>query len=167
LTIPLTPPAGPYKARYKDLQKATPLTEYSRLAQFSFATLAVESPPSLRKTLTSTSFSLSSRLTRYLLITGFTYELATVVTVLSYSMISGKTSLLNDTGRSGNSERTTEAAWCSCIGLVNEFMSEIVMASGLRFGMDLSLERRARRRVSSKGRMISPVEDIRPGTSIV
>jgi len=46
-------------------------------------------------------------------------------------------------------------------------MSEIVMASGLRFGMDLSLERRLRRRISSKGRIISPVEDIRPGTSMV
>lgn len=42
--------------------------------------------------------------------TGFTYELATVVTVRSYSIISGKTSLLNDTGKSGNSERTIEAA---------------------------------------------------------
>lgn len=82
-------------------------------------------------------------------------------------MISGKTSLLNDTGKSGNSERTTEATWCSCIGLVKEFMSEIVIDSGLRFGMDLSLERRERRRSSSKGRMISPVAEIRPGTSIV
>ena len=96
---------------------------------------------------------------------GFTYELAIVVAVLSYSMISGKTSLLNDTGISGDSERATEAAWCSCIGLVNEFTSKIVMASGLRFRMDLSLERRARRRVSSKGRIIYPVEDI--STSIV
>jgi len=51
LTILLTPPAGPCKTQYKNPQKATPLTECSRLAQFSFATLAVESPPSLRKNL--------------------------------------------------------------------------------------------------------------------
>jgi hypothetical protein len=52
------------------------------------------------------------------------------------------------------------------MGLEKEFMREMVMDEGLGVAV-LSFWRRARRREGLKGRMISPEDEMRPGTSTV
>src|SRR5690606_9220894 len=115
---PATPPAGP---------------DISRLTGNSCAVFEDDNPPSDRRMCSFTDRDFSSsfavRLLTYRCTCGRTYEFATVVTVRSYSCISGTTSHDNDTGMPGSSSRATSRTRRSCMSFAYELIRHTVKAS--------------------------------------
>ena len=115
---PVTPPAGP---------------DINRLTGKSSALFADASPPSERRMCSLTRFALASsfdcRFLTYFCTRGRTYELATVVTVRSYSCISGTTSDDSETGMPGRMSCAISLMRRSCLSLAKALISETVSAS--------------------------------------
>ena len=117
-SAPVTPPAGP------DIKMSTGC---------SCAFCADINPPSDRNNdnlpVKPASANLLRRLEIYLPTTGRTAAFATVVSVRSYSCISGRTSWLSDTGTFGIISRARSPTCCSCAPFVYAFIKLTVIAS--------------------------------------
>ncbi len=107
---------------------------------------------------------LALRLATYLETRGRTYELATVVTVRSYSCISGTTSEDRETGMPGSSREAISRTRRSCDAFANELMSDTVNASIFRC---LSVARSLRNWSSSSACTTAPSAATRSCASMV
>ena len=152
-SAPVTPPAGP---------------DISRLTGKSSAERAEASPPSERRMCSFTpcarDSSLVFRLCTYFCTRGRTYEFATVVTVRSYSCISGTTSEDSDTGTPGSTSAAISLMRRSCASFANELTSDTVSAS---IFFVPSAARSVRSFASSSAPTTSPFEPTRSSASIV